>query len=149
MPEEPLPSLKMLYCYAPEDRQWVEEIDLHFKDLKDQCHMISQFDGELFPGTERKEQLLAQFPDTDLVLLLISTHFRKVEAFWDEISHESWAVQWLGWCRVIALLLEPVDWCNAPFASREVLPTDDRPPTEWRNQGPVAHSEVFLRDAKP
>ena len=133
MPEEPLQSLNMLYCYAPEDRQWVEEIDLHLKDLKDQCQIISQFDGELFPGTERREKLLAQFPDTDLVLLLISAHFRKVEAFWDEISHESWAIQWLGWCRVIPFLLEHVAWSIAPFASREVLPRDVRSFTEWRN----------------
>ncbi len=70
MSGEPLQSLKMLYCFAPEDRQWVEEIDLHFNDLKDQCHIISQFDGELLPGTERKERLLAQLPETDLVLLL-------------------------------------------------------------------------------
>jgi tetratricopeptide (TPR) repeat protein len=138
--EESVQSLKMLYCYAHEDRQWPEEIDLHLSDLKRQCHIISQFDGELFPGAERKEQLLAQLPNTDLVLLLISAHFRKVEAFWDEISHEAWAVRWLGGCRVIALLLESVDWSDAPFASREILPTDARPLTEWQSREQAFHN---------
>jgi hypothetical protein len=115
MPEESVQSLKMLYCYASEDRQWPKERDLQLSNLKRQCPIISQFDGELFPNAERKEQLLAQLSETDFMLLLVSRHVQKVEAFWDEISHEVWAVQWLGGCRGVVLLRESVDWNHAPF----------------------------------
>jgi hypothetical protein len=149
MSEKAVQSLKMLYCYAAEDQQWSEKIDLQLNDLKHRCHIFSFFDGELLPGIERKQVLLAQLPTMDLVLLLISAHFKKTSAFWNEISHETWAVQWLGGCRVIALLLEPVDWNNTPFAVRDVIPRKTNLVTDWRQPEPVAPLEVFPSDVKP
>ena len=115
MSEESAHSLTMLYCYASGDRQWVEEIDHHLSTLKRQCSLLSRFDGELVSSTEHKEQLLDRFEESALVLLLLSGHFKKVAAFWDELSHASWRLQWLGGCRVVVLLLEPIDWNDAPF----------------------------------
>src|SRR5579883_683478 len=149
MPEETVQSLTLLYCYAPEDQHWAKEIDLHLSHLKRQCHIVSRFDGELLPNPERKGQLLAQLSETDLVLLLISPHFQHVESFWDEISHEAWAVRWLGGCRVVVLLLEPVDWSHAPYSSREILPRDVMAPVEWQGSESVAPLEVFPHDVRP
>ncbi len=149
MPEEAIPSLNMLYCYAPEDRQWAEEIDGHLRDLKRQCHIISRFDGALLANARQKEHVLALFPQTDLVLLLVSPRLHQVESFWNEISHESWDLRWLGGCRVVVLLLEPVAWKHAPFACREVLPRESTPSMEWQKPDLVDHLEVFPRDVRP
>jgi len=149
MSEESAHSLTMLYCYASGDGQWLEEIDLHLSKLKRQCSLISRFDGELVSTTEQKEQLLARFQESDLVLLLLSGHFKKVTAFWDELSHASWKLRWLGGCRVIVLLLEPIDWNDAPFTAREIIPRSTRPLIEWQDPGPVDYINVFPGDIRP
>lgn len=149
MSEESAHSLKMLYCYASGDWQCVEEIDLHLSNLKHQCSLISRFDRELVSSTEQKEQLLARFEESDLVLLLLSGHFKKVAAFWDELSHASWRLRWLVGCRVIALLLEPIDWNDVPFTAREIIPRSTRPLIEWQDSGPVDSVQVFPADIRP
>jgi tetratricopeptide (TPR) repeat protein len=149
MSEESALTLKMLYCYASGDRQWVEEIDLHLSKLKRQCSLLSRFDGELVSSTEHKEQLLARFEESDLVLLLLGRHFKKVAAFWDELSHASWKLQWLGGCRVMVLLLEPLDWNDAPFTARDIFPRSTRPEIEWQDPGVVDSLQVFPADIRP
>jgi tetratricopeptide (TPR) repeat protein len=149
MSEESAHSLKMLYCYASADWQWVEEIDLHLSKLKRQCSLSSRFDGELVSSTEQKEQLLARFEESDLVLLLLSGHFKKVAAFWYELSHASWKLRWLGGCRVIVLLLEPIEWNDVPFTAREIIPRSTLQSTEWQDPGPVDSIQVFPADIRP
>ncbi|MEE8305125.1 MAG: AAA-like domain-containing protein, partial [Candidatus Tectomicrobia bacterium] len=39
--------------------------------------------------------------------------------------------------RVIPIILRPCDWENQPFAQLQVLPTDGRPVTQWRNRDQV------------
>lgn len=134
MLEELVQSPKLLYCYAPQDQHWLEEIDLRLSHLKRQCHITSWFDGELLPSSERKERILAQLRSADLVILLVSPHFRAVDSFWTEISQGVEWLQWLGGCRVISLLLERVDGIITPFGSRDILPSDNRPLTEWQSQ---------------
>jgi tetratricopeptide (TPR) repeat protein len=149
MSEESAHSLIMLYCYASEDRQWIEEIELHLSKLKGQYSLISRFDGELVSSTEQKDLLLARFEDSDLVLLLLSGHFKQVAAFWDELGHASWKLQWLGGCRVIVLMLEPIDWNDVPFTAREIIPRSAKPSIEWQDPGTVDSLKVFPADIRP
>lgn len=149
MPEETPLSLRLLYCYAREDRHWPEEIDRRFSNLKRQCRIISQLDGELVPGIGQKARYLSRLPETHVVLLLLSPYFKKVASFWDDICHESWAVRWLGGCRVVALLLEPGYGDEAPFSTRDVLPRTARPLIDWRDAEPVDPLHVFPGDVKP
>ncbi len=83
-------ALKLLYCYAPEDRQWPEIIDAQLSDLKRQHHIMSRFDGELVPTPDQKAHLLTLIQDRamqniDMVLLLASPHFQAIESFWQEL----------------------------------------------------------------
>src|SRR5690242_7213342 len=123
MEEASTPPLKLLYCYAPEDRQWPEIIDTQLSDLKRQHQIISRFDGELVPTPEQRAHLLALFREMDLVLLLVSPHFQAVESFWQALCQESVKTYyWLGWpggCRAVAFVLEPVAWTHALALARD------------------------------
>jgi tetratricopeptide (TPR) repeat protein len=141
--------LNLLYCYAPEDQSWTERIDAHLQELKRQCHVMSRFDGELTPNPTQKVHLLALFDNMDVILLLVSAHFQAVESFWREICQESWAVRWLGGCRVVALVLEPVAWTHAPAGAREILPREGMPPRAEQERELAAPLEVFPSDVKP
>ena len=39
-----------------------------------------------------------------------------------------------GQTRVLPILLRPVDWRDAPFATLQMLPTGAKPITTWNNQ---------------
>jgi anti-anti-sigma factor len=39
-----------------------------------------------------------------------------------------------GEAKVIPIILRPVDWTAAPFSKLQVLPTDAKPVTSWRNR---------------
>ena len=145
-------ALNLLYCYAPEDQQWPEVIDVQLQALKRQCQIISQFDGELVPTPDQKARLLARFEDVDLVLLLVSPHFQAVESFWQELCLESGKISWirrLGGCRVVAFVLEPVAWNHAPAEAREILPREGVPPRAEQIEQPVNPLIAFPDDVKP
>lgn len=141
--------LNLLYCYAPEDQSWAERIDTQLQELKRQHQIISRFDGELVPNSDQKARLLAPFDDMDVILLLVSPHFQAVEAFWQELSQESWKVRWLGGCRVVALVLESVSLNRVPAESREILPREGEPPRAEQERESAASLEVFPSDVKP
>lgn len=132
MLEESLHSLNLLYWYDSEDQQWRDEIDLHFRDLKLDCHITKVFDRVLPPSMSEDENFVAQLKNTQLVLMLVSTHFKAAQAVpLPDVRKSLERLRWSGDCLVIALLLEKVQWDGAPFGSRDVLPNDARPLTEW------------------
>ena len=145
-------ELKLLYCYAPEDRQWPEIIDAQLQDLKRQHQIISRFDGELAPNPDQKARLHTLIKDIDMVLLLVSPHFQAVESFWQELCLESGKISWirrLGGCRVVAFVLEPVAWNHAPAEAREILPREGVPPRAEQIEQPVNPLTAFPNDVKP
>jgi tetratricopeptide (TPR) repeat protein len=132
MSKESFHALNLLYWYASEDQQWRDEIDLSFHDLKHHCHITKVFDNMLAPSMAEGESMLAQLRNTQLVLVLVSTHFKAAQAVPPTEVRKS--LEWLRWsgdCLVIALLLEQVEWDGAPFVSEVALPSDGRPITEW------------------
>lgn len=145
-------ALNLLYCYAPEDRQWPESIDTQLSALKRQHQITSRFDGELTPNPDQKAHLLALFEDMDVVLLLISPHFQAVESFWQELCLESakmYYMRRLGGCRVVVFVLEPVAWNHAPAEAREIWPREGVPPRAEQIEQPVNPLTVFPADVKP
>ncbi len=122
MPGELVQSLTLFYCYAHEDQQFLEEIDLHLNNLKNQCHIDSYFGGECFSNTKQEEKSLRRLKGADLVVLFISTHFSVTDYFGEsETDRDMKWRQWLGQQRIISILLEPVDGKNIPLFARLVL----------------------------
>lgn len=142
-------SLNILHCYAPEDRHWLREIDRCLKPLRNECELSSWFDGELVPAADEKKKLLALFRRTDIVILLVSRHFKNVATFWDELGRKKNRMfAWPDLCRVAMILLEPVDWSEAPFATRDMLPRTAREPIDWQHPEPFNPTRVFPSDLR-
>jgi tetratricopeptide (TPR) repeat protein len=146
-------ALKMLYCYAPEDRQWPTIIDAQLSDLKRQHQIISRFDGELVQTPDQKAHLLTLIQDRDMVLLLVSPHFQAVESFWQELCQELRKnIYWpalLAECRLVAFILEPVAGNHAPALAREILPREGVPPRAEQEPEPRQPLETVPNGAKP
>src|SRR5690349_4477995 len=69
-----------------------------------------------------------------VILLLLSPDFLASDYCYGVEMQRALARHAAGEAQVIPILLRPVDWENAPFASLQCLPRDARPITQWKNQ---------------
>lgn len=130
-----LQSLRLVYCYAPEDREWRDEIDLHLENVKRNCHITDTLDGVLQWDWEQKERPFAFLKENDLVLLLVSVHFNTSDPVAQlDLCTRLEALRWSGGCFVITLLLETVAWDGTPYGAATLLPSDGRSLLAWQNR---------------
>jgi len=130
--------MKVFISYAREDKMLRDDLDDHLANLKQQGIIETWHDGEILAGQAWEPAILEQLETADVILLLISAKFlaspyiNSVEMKRAMQRHE------VGEARVIPVLLRPVFFKNAPFASLEMLPKDShgqlKAITKWSNR---------------
>src|SRR5436305_1017966 len=134
MPAEADRPLKLIYCYAREDKGFRDELDRHLSNMKRKYRMVSWSDREIRPGTEWEREIDTQLNTAHLILLLISAHFMGSDYCYSIEMERALQRHKAGSARVIPILLRRVDWEDAPFSVLQVLPTNAKPVTQWRNR---------------
>ena len=124
-------EIKLVYCYAREDKLLREELEKHLASLKHLYQLTNWYDREILPGQDWGQTIDTHLDTAHLILLLISPDFvasnycngkemgRALE------RHRAFS------CRVVPILLHPTNWEDAPFSHLQLLPTDARPITRW------------------
>ena len=142
--------LHILYCFAPEDRHWPFEIDRHLKQLRNQCQLVSWFDGELVSQADEKKKFMALFRRTDIIVVLVSQHFQPVASFWEELAREKNRLfSWPGLCRVMIIVLEEVGWHEAPYGAQDILPRTIPLAFDWLHPESFHLQQPFPDDLLP
>ncbi len=126
--------LKLFYCYAREDRALRDELDLHLSGLKRQSRITAWYDREISPGMEWQREIDSHLNASDIVLLLVSPHFMVSDYCYGIEMKRALERHDMGTCRVVPILLRPVDWEDAPFSKLQVLPDNVLPATSWLNR---------------
>jgi hypothetical protein len=86
------------------------------------------------PGRPWDQEILSQLHKADVILLLVSANFlasdysysKEVTIALERMRSESTVV--------IPIILSPVDWTIAPFASMQALPENAKPVSTWDSQ---------------
>src|SRR5258708_16575969 len=134
MPTESAKSLKLSYCYAREDKALRDELDRHLSGLKREYQITSWSDGKIIPGAEWQKEIDAQLNTANIILLLISAHFMASDYCYGIEMKRALERHEAGTACVIPIILRPVYWENAPFSKLQVLPTDAKPVSRWRDR---------------
>jgi len=134
MPTESAKSLKLFYCYAREDKALRDELDKHLSGLKREYQITSWSDGKIIPGAEWQKEIDAQLNTANIILLLISAHFMASDYCYGIEMKRALERHEAGTACVIPIILRPVYWENAPFSKLQVLPTDAKPVSRWRDR---------------
>lgn len=86
------------------------------------------------PGTELGKEIDQQLSTSDLILLLLSSHYlasqysSTMEMLRAIEQHER------GKARTIPILLSPVSWKQIPLDKLHVMPSNGIPLTQWNNR---------------
>ncbi len=131
--KETLP-IKIFYCYAHEDKDLRDRIDKHLGILKRLGQVVGWYDREIQAGTEWEHEIEENLGTAHIILLLVSADFVDSDYCYGVEMKKALELHRAGQARVLPILLRPVDWQDAPFATLQMLPTEAKPITQWKDQ---------------
>jgi len=126
-------EIKLFYCYARKDKFLRDELEKHLSWLKRRYHLTNWHDREILPGEEWEQAIEAHLNTADLILLLISPDFMASDYCYGKEMQRALDRHKAGTSRVVPILLRPTFWEGAPFSNLQLIPTNARPITSWRN----------------
>ena len=132
-----MPSEKpvtVFYSYSHEDEALRDELAKHLRLLEREGFIKEWHDRRITLGDEWKNQIDHYLETAELILLLISPDFINSDYCYDIEMRRAIERHKEGTARVVPIILRPVDWTKAPFASLQALPTGGKPITEWPNR---------------
>ena len=129
MHSEPMPSVKVFYCYAREDKLLRDELEKYLGNLRKQNHITSWSDYEINGGKEWTEEIDLKLNAADIILILISPSFMHSEYYYE--AEMKRAMQRLNTkdSYVIDIILHPINWEDALISKLQILPDGEKPIT--------------------
>jgi TIR domain-containing protein len=132
--EQKRKPLKLFYCYAHKDKALRDALDSHLSILKRQKDLEIWYDGNIGLGTEWEHEIDKHLLSADIILLLVSPAFLASDYCYRREMALALEKHEQGTTWVIPIILQPIDWKDAPFGKLAVLPSNGRPVTEWSNR---------------
>jgi len=133
----------LFYVYSHADERFRKRLEQHLSLLRREGVIEDWHDRKILPGAEIDKEIDENLKKSQIILLLVSANFMDSDYAYDiEVKaalkkHES------GEAIVIPVILDYVDWHDAPFGKLNALPRDGIPITsrKWKNQN-EAFAEV-------
>jgi tetratricopeptide (TPR) repeat protein len=127
-------SVRVSFCYAREDERLRNELEQHLGALKHSGQIITWYDRKILPGADWEQEIDIHFRTSDVILLLISSHFLDSEYCYSVEMQKALEMYKAGTAHVIPIILRPVDWEKTSLGKLQVLPTDGKPIVTWRDR---------------
>ncbi len=127
-------SVRVSFCYAREDERLRNELEQHLGALKHSGQIITWHDRKILPGADWEQEIDIHFRTSDVILLLISSHFLDSEYCYSVEMQKALEMHKAGTAHVIPIILRPVDREKTPLGKLQVLPTDGKPIVTWRDR---------------
>ncbi|MBE9034770.1 toll/interleukin-1 receptor domain-containing protein [aff. Roholtiella sp. LEGE 12411] len=143
MSVEPNQAIELFYCYAHEDEKLREQLEKHLSSLKREGVITDWHNRKIGAGKEWQNEIDTHLNTSHIILLLISPNFMYSNYCWDVEVKRAMERYEAQEARVIPVILESVDWINAPFGRLQPLPERGKPVKKWGNR-----NDAFLSVAK-
>lgn len=131
-------AFDIFISYSHKDEALRKELYTHLSNLRNQGIINDWFDGDIAPGTEWSPQILGHLNNAQIILLLISADFLASEFCYSIELRRAIERHKANQACVLPIILRPVDWEGAPFATLQILPTYGKPVTQW-----PSHDDAF------
>jgi len=133
----------LFYSYSHDDERFRKRLEKHLRLLRRRGVIDVWHDRKIPLGAEIDKEIDENLKKSQIILLLVSENFMNSDYAYDiEVKaalkkHES------GEAIVIPIILDYIDWHDAPFGKLNALPRDGIPITsrKWKNQN-EAFAEV-------
>jgi nucleotide-binding universal stress UspA family protein len=125
---------RLFISYAHADESYKKTLEKHIALLARIGLIETWSDRSLVPGKPWDQEILSQLHKADVILLLVSANFLASDySYSKEVAIALERMRSDGTV-VIPIILSPVDWTIAPFASMQALPENAKPVSTWDNQ---------------
>lgn len=126
--------MRLFYSYSHIDEPLRDKLDRHLAALKRSGVISDWHDRKILAGDNFDTRINQHLEDADIILFLISADFIASSYIWDVEVKRAMERQGSGQCRVIPVVLRPVDLDGVPFENLLRLPKDGLAVTQWDNQ---------------
>ena len=125
---------RLFVSYAHQDREFVDELKRHLSLLMRRGDITLWSDAAILPGEVWTSKLSEEIEQADIVLLLVSADYLASDfAYMEEVPRLMRRAE-EGTAIVLPLIIRPVAWADAPFATFQALPKDGTPVALWSNR---------------
>lgn len=125
--------LEIFVSYSHQDKHLQLKLAEHLRPLEREGLIRYWHDAQIAAGQEFGDVIEERLRAADIVLLLVSPAFVQSEYCWTNEMARALERHNSGKCRVIPVILRPVDWTRAPFRKLLALPEGSKPITDWEN----------------
>src|SRR5437868_1128173 len=134
--QKPKRPYHLFYSYADEDKTLLNKLEKHLSSLKQLGEIQDWNKRNVSAGKDWDHEVNGYMNKSSIILLLISQHYIASDYYYSremayaiQRSKEKKAI-------IIPIILRPCDWDleEFPFRKYEVLPSNEKPVTEWSNQ---------------
>ncbi len=126
--------IKIFYCYAPEDRALLDQLEKHLSPMRRLKQITGWFNRDILAGTDWAREIETQINAASLILLLISPDFIHSDYCYGVEMQRALERHENGTAHVIPIILRPVLWEDTPIGRIQVLPTTGIPITKWSDR---------------
>lgn len=120
-------GIKIFFCYAHEDRDFLDQLMLHLLPLQREGIITVWSDADISPGTNWQEEISKHLLSSQVILLLVSTDFIASEYVYSIEMRKALELHKLGKARVIPIIVRPTLWEATPIRILQALPRDGQP----------------------
>lgn len=124
----------MFYSYAHNDERLRNQLASHLNSLERQGLISAWYDRKIVAGTDWEHTIDTHLNESTIILLLVSPAFITSHYCYGIEMKKAIERHEANEARVIPILLRPVHWQGTPIEKFQVLPTNAKPITEWRNR---------------
>lgn len=124
-------KLRLFVSYSHRDDELRQRLEVHLKLLVRMGLIETWTDRCIDPGTAWAAAIDRELERAHVILLLVSADFLASDYCWDKELKRALERHDKGEAVVVPIIVRPVDFAGAPFASLQALPKDARPVTRW------------------
>jgi hypothetical protein len=139
---EPVTPINLYLYYDHEDGELLEELETHLSPLKRLKRIITWQDRKIIHGTDGQEEIENHLNTADIILLLVSPHFINTNYLNSSEMHKILERHKTGKARVIAIIMQPVNWEDIYINELPVLPIDGNPIALWHDRDEALRNVV-------
>lgn len=134
-------TLKILCCYAQEDRSLVGRFRAHLRRVLELEQVTIYYLYDLLPGVTWEIERDNRLREAHIILLLLSADFLGSDEHYKKEALPALERQHSGQARVIPIILRPVQWGGTDLGKLTPLPEDGRPVVD--NSWPTKDHALF------
>jgi hypothetical protein len=127
-------ELRVFYAYSHVDESLRNELEVHLTLLRRKGEICGWHDRKILPGSDISPVISEALNTSDIILLLVSPDFLASDYCYDVEMQRALELHRAGEAVIIPIIIRPVDFSDAPFATLLALPTDAKPVTTWANR---------------